>query len=202
MIARDGRVACGVDARGGYGMAKVYERLDDALGAFIGRQHMFFVGSAPSGDDGHVNLSPKGLDTFRILDPLTVAYLDFTGSGIETLAHLRQNGRITMMFCALEGPPKILRLYGKGTVLEPDHPEFATLRGRFPEYPGVRAVVRVAVERIADACGFGVPRYRHEGERMQLLDWATHQGPERLEAYRREHSRSIDGLTGSGQGAE
>ena len=183
-------------------MAKVYERIDDTLAAFIGGQHMFFVGTAPSGAEGHVNLSPKGLDTFRILDPLTVAYLDFTGSGIETLAHLRQNGRITVLFCALEGPPKIVRLYGRGTALEQDHPEFTTLRDQFPEYAGVRSVVRVAVERIADSCGFGVPRYQYQDERTQLLDWATHQGPERLEAYRREHSLSIDGLVGSGHDAQ
>jgi len=183
-------------------MAKVYERIDDTLAAFIGGQHMFFVGTAPSGAEGHVNLSPKGLDTFRILDPLTVAYLDFTGSGIETLAHLRQNGRITVLFCALEGPPKIVRLYGRGTALEQDHPEFATLRDQFPEYAGVRSVVRVAVERIADSCGFGVPRYQYQDERTQLLDWTTHQGPERLEAYRREHSLSIDGLVGSGHDAQ
>src|SRR5687768_11390407 len=104
------------------GMAKVFEALDDELTAFIAAQRVFFVATAPSGDGGHVNLSPKGYDSFRVLDPLTVAYLDLTGSGVETIAHLRQNGRITFLFCAFEGPPKLVRLYGAGTVSTPGDP--------------------------------------------------------------------------------
>lgn len=100
-------------------MGKLYDTLDVPLQTFLSAQHLFFVSTAPSGDDGHVNCSPKGLDTFRILGPNTVAYLDFVGSGVETIAHLRQNGRIVLMFCAFEGPPRIVRLHGKGTVIEP-----------------------------------------------------------------------------------
>src|SRR4249919_873281 len=125
-------------------MGKVHERIDDRLRAFIERQRMFFVATAPRGGDGRVNLSPKGIDgTFVIVDDHTVAYLDITASGAETIAHLRENGRITVMFCAFEGPPKIIRLYGRGEALEPDHPDFDELRGRFPAYDGVRSIVRV-----------------------------------------------------------
>src|SRR3954463_8554191 len=149
-------------------MGKVHEQLDDSLVDFIGRQHVFFVGTAPDSPDGHLNVSPKGLDTFRILGPNTVAYLDLTGSGIETVAHLRQNGRITLMFCAFEGRPLVVRLYGKGHVVEPGDGEWAEMITRFPEYPGVRSVVVVDVERSADSCGWAVPLYEYEGERSQL----------------------------------
>src|SRR3954453_16432016 len=121
-------------------MGKVYEGLDDSLAAFIGRQHVFFVGTAPDSPTGHLNVSPKGLDTFRILEPTTVAYLDLTGSGIETVAHLRQNGRITIMFCAFEGRPLIVRPYGRGRVVEPGDGGWEALIAHFPEYPGVRSV--------------------------------------------------------------
>lgn len=175
-------------------MGKLYTSIDDRLASFIRRQHVFFVGTAPAGAEGHVNLSPKGLDTFRILDPQSVAYLDLTGSGVETIAHLRENGRITVMFCAFDGAPKILRLYGHGTVLAPDAADFATLRPAFPPYEGVRSIIRVAVVRIADSCGFAVPQLAYQGDRSQLLEWVDHQGPHRLDAYRAEHSSSIDGL--------
>jgi hypothetical protein len=178
-------------------MGKVHEAIDERLAAFLAAQHVFFVATAPAGSEGHVNLSPKGLDTFRILGPRSVAYLDLTGSGVETIAHLRQNGRITLLFCAFGGPPKIVRLYGRGEVLEPEHGEFAALAGRFPRLDGVRAVIRVALERIADSCGYAVPAYEYRGERRQLLDWAENRGPQALEAYRRENNaRSIDGLPG------
>lgn len=177
-------------------MGKVYPAIDDRLERFMRRQHLYFVGTAPSGAGGHVNLSPKGLDTFRVLDPHTVAYLDLTGSGVETVSHLRENGRITLMFCAFEGAPKILRLYGQGTVLEPGTQDFAEILPRFPEYTAVRSIIRVAVDRIADSCGFGVPRLRYEEERSQLPVWAERQGPRKIEGYQREHNRSIDGLPG------
>jgi hypothetical protein len=178
-------------------MGKVYERLDDDLAAFLGRQHVFFVGTAPDSPDGHLNVSPKGLDTFRILGPDTVAYLDLTGSGIETVAHLRQNGRITLMFCAFEGRPQIVRLYGQGRVVEPGDPGWDELIARFPDYPGARSVVVVDVERVADSCGFAVPLYEYRGERSQLIDYAARKGPEGLEAYRAEKNRaSIDGVAG------
>ena len=112
-------------------MGKVYERLDDTLVGFMGRQHVFFVGTAPDSPDEHLNVSPKGLDTFRILGPNSVAYLDLTGSGIETVAHLRENGRVTLMFCAFEGRPLIVRLYGRGRVIEPGGPGWDSLIARF-----------------------------------------------------------------------
>src|SRR3954453_20990749 len=167
-------------------MAKVYEAIDRALTDFIGAQHMFFVATAPLEADGHVNLSPKGLDTFRVLDRHTVAYLDLTGSGVETIAHLRQNGRATIMFCAFDGPPKILRLYGLGEVLEPEHPDFAELRPSFGEQIGVRSIIRVHVQRIAAACGFSVPRYEFVADRDQLARSAEKKGPEGLQKYRNE----------------
>src|SRR4051795_6759644 len=117
-------------------MGKVYERLDERLAAFIGGEHVFFVGTSPTELDGHLNVSPKGLDTFRILGPNSVAYLDLTGSGIETVAHLRQNGRVTILFCAFEGRPLVVRLYGRGRVVEPGDPEWDGLIPHFPEYPG------------------------------------------------------------------
>jgi len=178
-------------------MGRVYERLDDRAVAFIRAQRMFFVATAPSGDAGLLNLSPKGLDTFTVLDDETVAYLDLTGSGIETVAHLRQNGRITMMFCAFEGSPNILRIHGKGEAIEPDDPEWDELRGRFPDLPGSRSVIRVRVERVSDSCGFAVPRYRYEGDRSTLADWAVKKGPEAVAAYKAEKNRkSLDGLPG------
>jgi Pyridoxamine 5'-phosphate oxidase len=178
-------------------MAKVYEALDQALADFIGAQHMFFVATAPLEADGRVNLSPKGLDTFRILDPHTVAYLDLTGSGVETIAHLRQNGRATIMFCAFQGPPKILRLYGLGEVIEPTHRDFPELRPAFGEHVGVRSIIRLHVQRIADACGYAVPRYEYVADREQLTKSAEKKGPEALQKYRNEkNARSIDGLEG------
>src|SRR5262245_57133589 len=131
-------------------MGRTYDALDDGLTTFLRAQRMFFVATAPS-RGGHVNLSPKGLDTFAILDPHTVAYLDLTGSGIETVAHLRDNGRITMLFCAFDGPPRLVRLYGTGSVAPIGTPEFATLSKRFPSFPNARTVITVALERIADS---------------------------------------------------
>ena len=177
-------------------MGRTYDGLDDGLTAFLRAQHVFFVATAPSAG-GHVNLSPKGLDTFAVLDPHTVAYLDLTGSGIETVAHLRENGRVTMLFCAFEGAPRLVRLYGQGSVAPIGTPEFETLSSRFPSYPNARTVITVALERIADSCGYGVPRYRYEAERSQLLDWADRKGPEGVAAYRDEANvTSIDGLPG------
>ncbi len=180
-------------------LGKLYEAIDDRLRAFIAAQQMFFVATAPSGDGGHVNLSPKGLDSFRVIDDHTVAYLDLTGSGVETISHLRQNGRVTLMFCAFDGPPLIVRLYGRGEAIDPAHSEFAALSALFPTLPGVRSVIRVALDRITDSCGYGVPLYRHEGGRRQLTDWAVRKGPDGVEKYKRKNNRrSIDGLPGLG----
>ena len=178
-------------------MGKVYDQIDEKLAAFIERQHAFFVGTAPDSPDGHLNVSPKGLDTFRILGPDTVAYLDLTGSGIETVAHLRDNGRVTLMFCAFEGRPLVVRLYGRGRVVEPGDPEWDGLIGRFPGYPGVRSVVVVDVERVADSCGYAVPLYEYRGERSQLIAYAEKKGPEGMEQYKAQKNRaSIDGIAG------
>jgi hypothetical protein len=178
-------------------MGKIHERLDEKLIEFIGRQHMFFVGTAPDSPDGHMNVSPKGLDTFRILGPNSVAYLDLTGSGIETVAHLRQNGRITILFCAFEGKPLILRLHGRGKVVEPSDLGWDALIAEFPEYPGIRSVIVVDVERVADSCGYAVPLYEYKGERSQLITYAEKKGPEGMEKYKaQENKSSIDGIAG------
>jgi hypothetical protein len=178
-------------------MGKVYEELNESLVDFIGRQHVFFVGTAPTSPEGHLNVSPKGLDTFRILGPKSVAYLDLTGSGIETVAHLRENGRLTIMFCAFEGRPLIVRLYGHGRSVEPGDAKWDGLIARFPDYPGARSVVVMEVERIADSCGFAVPRYEYMGERSQLIDYAETKGPAAMEAYRAQKNKaSIDGIAG------
>ena len=178
-------------------MGKVFPGIDGKLAAWIGRQRMFFVGTAPSGADGHVNVSPKGpIESLRILDPHTVAYLDVIGSGAETIAHLRENGRIVVMLCSFEGPPRIVRLHGRGHVLAPDAVDFPDVE--MP--PGTeRAVIRVAVERIAHSCGYGVPVMRFEGDRPQYAKWAESKrrqgGEHALEAYMTRHNeRSIDGL--------
>jgi len=177
-------------------MGKVFDAIDDKLAAWIGRQRMFFVGTAPSGDGGHVNVSPKGpIQSLRILDPHTVVYQDVIGSGAETIAHLRDNGRIVVMFCAFEGPPRILRLHGQGTVLPADAVAFDT-----DPPPGTeRAVIRVEVERIADSCGYGVPVMEYVGTRPQYPAWAETKlrkgGEHALEEYMAEKNAvSIDGL--------
>jgi hypothetical protein len=182
-------------------MAKVFDAIDARLAAWIARQRMFFVGTAPSGDGGHVNVSPKGpIETLRVLDEHTVAYLDLVGSGAETVAHLQDNGRIVVMLCAFEGPPRIVRLHGRGEVLEPgavDFPEVDAL----PEQH--RTVIRVDVQRIADSCGFGVPLMTYDGERPQAQAWAETKlakgGPRALEEYVAEKNAvSIDGLPALG----
>jgi hypothetical protein len=164
---------------------------------FIGRQHMFFVATAPLTADGHVNLSPKGHDTLRVLDESTVCYLDLTGSGVETIAHLHENGRITIMLCAFEGNPNIVRLYGTGEAVLPDDERFAELAGRFAEMPGTRAVILVHVSKVTSSCGYAVPSYVYDGDRNRLHEWADARGPDGLVAYRAsKNAESIDGLPG------
>ena len=176
-------------------MGKSYPGIDDPLRAFLERQHVFFVATAPSGTEGHVNCSPKGLDCLRILGPTTVAYLDYVGSGAETIAHVRENGRIVLMFCAFEGPPKIVRLHGRGEVLEPEDADFATLLASFDPGLGARSIVRVELDRISDSCGYGVPLLRFEGERTQLPAWAERKGDAGLVEYQRaKNAASVDGL--------
>ena len=178
-------------------MGKTYAAIDDNISNFVQRQQLFFVATAPSGAEGHVNCSPKGLEALRILGPTTIAYVDYVGSGAETIAHLRQNGRIVIMLCAFEGPPKIVRLHGRGEVVEPSSAEYTALRSQFPVYAGARAVIRVHCERVSDACGYGVPLYEFHGHRTQLTDWAESKGPDALAAYQRQkNALSIDGLPG------
>jgi pyridoxamine 5'-phosphate oxidase-like protein len=178
-------------------MGKVFDEIDEKLAAWIGRQRMFFVGTAPSGEGGHVNVSPKGpIESLRVLDPRTVAYLDVIGSGAETIAHLRDNGRIVVMFCAFEGPPRILRLHGRGTVLPVDAVDFP---GTDVASDAKRAVIRVDVERIADSCGYGVPVMQYVSTRPQYAAWVDAKlrkgGEHALEEYVAEkNARSIDGL--------
>ena len=179
-------------------MGKTFDAIDEGLTAFLRQQRVFFVATAPLDAGGHLNCSPKGLDTFAVVDAHTVAYLDLTGSGVETIAHLRENGRIVLMFSAFEGPPKIVRLHGRGAVVEPGDESFAALRARFPaHHDGVRSVIRVDVERISDSCGYGVPRYDFVAERPQMAAWIEKKGPDGLVEYRATKNRvSIDGLPG------
>jgi pyridoxamine 5'-phosphate oxidase-like protein len=178
-------------------MARVHEELDGRLTTFLRRQHVFFVATAPLADDGLVNLSPKGLDTFDVVGPRRVAYLDLTGSGVETIAHLRENGRIVVMFCAFQGPPRIVRLHGRGRAVVPGDPDFDELVGRFTPRPGIRSVIDIDVSRIADSCGYAVPLMTFAGDRSRLDEWAERRGPEGLEKYRAEKNTvSLDGLPG------
>lgn len=176
-------------------MAKVFPDINERLRSFIEAQQMFFVGSAPLSADGHVNLSPKGLDCLRVLGPLQVAYLDLTGSGNETSAHLQENGRITLMFCAFEGPPNILRLYGKGRTVVIGTPEWDELAPLFPSYLGMRQIVVVDVERVQTSCGFAVPLYEFKAQRETLTKWAVAKGEQGVVDYWKEKNmNSLDGL--------
>jgi len=181
-------------------MGKLYPELDERLRKFISRQAVFFVATAPclteEGTGGHVNVSPKGYrDTFAVLGPHRVAYLDLTGSGAETIAHLRENGRITIMFCAFDGPPRIVRLFGTGKAVVASDATFAEFAANFPELQGARSVIVVDVDRIADSCGYAVPRMELVGDRDDLLRWADRKGPDGIVAYWQEkNAASIDGL--------
>lgn len=176
-------------------MGKVYEGITPDLADWIGAQPLFFVATAPLAADGHVNVSPKGLDTLRVLDAKRIAYLDLTGSGAETIAHVRENGRIVVMFCALSGPPKILRLHGRARLVTPVSTEWTSLRPRFAEQMGARAIVDVTVTRISDSCGYGVPSFSGVEQRVALRRWTENKGRDGLVAYRRQHNAlSIDGL--------
>lgn len=177
-------------------MAKVFDSITQELRNFIAQQHIFFVGSAPLSATGHINLSPKGLDSFRILSPHQVAYLDLTGSGNETSAHLQENGRITLMFCAFQGLPSILRLYGEGYTVLPSSPEWNSLYSLFPDIPGTRQIIVANIQRVQTSCGFGVPLYKYEGQRENLVNWASKKGKGGVAEYQQQKNRiSIDGLS-------
>ena len=179
-------------------MGRVHDGISEELRAFLERQPMFFVATAPLSPDGHVNVSPKGLEgTFAVLGPHRVAYLDLTGSGIETVAHVRENTRITLMFCAFDGPARIVRLSGRGDVVTCDEPAFEELATPFAELPGARAVITVDVDRVADSCGYGVPRMTLVEQRQRLLTARASKGDAGLVEYRAErNATSIDGLPG------
>jgi len=178
-------------------MSTVYDELDEALIGFIRRQKLFFVATAPLSPQGSVNISPKGYESLAIIDRKTVAYVDLGGSGIETHAHLRENGRVTLMFCALEGPANIVRVYGHGETCSFDEPGFAQKMKLFPAFERARGVITIRIHRVADSCGWGVPFFDYKGERDQLRRWVVARTDEEWAARRFEaNAVSIDGLPG------
>jgi len=190
----------------------VYDTIDDTMRQWLAKQPLFFVGTAPDDPDGHINVSPKGgAGVFRVLGPNQVAYVDLVGSGVETVAHLQENGRIVVMFCAFAGPPKIVRLHGQGRGIPEDDPEFAALLPHFAldetQVPLARGIVVVDVTRISDSCGFGVPRMELVAERDQLLRWSEQQHAKHGDAWKARYiaannAHSIDGLPGYDPAAE
>jgi hypothetical protein len=178
-------------------MGTAIDHIPEETKRWIEAQPMFFVATATTDPNTHVNVSPRGLDTFRILDENRVAWLDLTGSGVETIAHLKADGRITLMFCAFYGRPQITRLYGHGSVHEPSDEVYAELRPRFPDLPGERAIVDVAVSRVSSSCGFGVPLMEYIGEREEMVAFAERKGESGMNGFRRRfNEESIDGLPG------
>lgn len=178
-------------------MGKIFDGIDTKLKHWIGKQKMFFVSTAPLSADGLVNCSPKGLDSFRVVGPREVVYLDLTGSGIETVSHLKENGRIVIMFCSFDSSARIVRLHGKGTVYEKDSSEFERYAALFEPFPSARSVIHVDVRRISDSCGYGVPHYEFKSDRKAIAKWAEQQGAEGLVKYRREkNAYSLEGLPG------
>ena len=177
-------------------MGALHDSIDEKIRSFIARQPLYFVASAPNDPEGHVNVSPKGHpETFQVIDEHTVAYLDLTGSGAETIAHARENGRVTIMFCAFEGPPNIVRLYGTARPVLPGNPGFDELVARFPAQPGTRSVIVVDVNRVSDSCGYSIPFLRYDGERETLRKWARKKGEDGMADYRaKRNTESIDGL--------
>ncbi len=178
-------------------MGKHYEHIDETMQRWLAAQRLFFVGTAPLAADGHINLSPKGHDALRVLGPTQLAYLDLSGSGVETIAHLRENARIVIMLCAFEGPPRIVRFHGRGRVITPDQAEFKQLRAQFGELPAVRSIIVIDVTRIADSCGYGVPFYDYRAERPSTQAYVAQHGEAAIAAYRETRNGvSIDGLPG------
>lgn len=177
-------------------MATVLAGIDDRLRKFIEAQPLYFVGTAPAALDGHINVSPKGYaDTFAVVDESTVAYLDLTGSGAESLAHIRENARIVVMFCAFDGSPRIVRLHGRAQLVAPEDPAWPDLSAHFQMRTGARAIVVVDVHRVSSSCGTAVPRLSHVADRDTLQRWAEHKTPDELATYHRDrNATSIDGL--------
>lgn len=176
-------------------MGKFHEKITEDHKAFIESQHIFFVATAPLSEEGHVNLSPKGLDCFKVLSPYRVAYMDLISSGNETSAHTTENGRITFMFCSFEKTPLILRLYGKGQTVLPGDPEWAELAAHFTIYPSTRQIITAYITKIQTSCGFGVPQFEFVGDRNIHFEWAEKKGPEGLQQYIEDNNQfSLDGL--------
>jgi hypothetical protein len=176
-------------------MSKTHDSITPELSTWIRDQKMFFVAIAPRALDGHINVSPKGGDSFRVLGPLEVVYQDFTGSGAETAAHARENGRIVVMFCAFQGPPKIVRIHGHAMLITAEEPGYAAFVELFPANPGTRAFIHIQVDRVSDSCGYSVPLYQFQSQRETLDRWALAKTPDGLKAYRAaKNHRSIDGL--------
>lgn len=176
-------------------MGKFFNSIQDSHLAFIKKQKMFFTGSAPLSGDGHINLSPKGLDSFRVVSANCVAYMDIVGSGNETSAHLLENGRITFMFCAFDGPPNILRLYGTGRTVLPQHPEWKDLSQHFVLKLNTRQIIVANIHKVQTSCGYGVPLYEYTGDRDIADEWAEVKGEDGLAKYMQEKNRvSLDGL--------
>lgn len=176
-------------------MGKFHDSIQDHHKEFIEHQKMFFVATAPLTKDGHINLSPKGLDSFTVLSPTKVAYLDIVGSGNETSAHLLENGRITFMFCAFDGPPNILRLYGIGYAILPADKEWSAMAEHFILQPATRQIIVADIHKVQTSCGYSVPLYEYSGERDHAAKWAAKKGADGLEQYKQEKNRvSIDGL--------
>lgn len=179
-------------------MGKDYTEIDERIQKWIRRQHMFFVATAPLAADGLINCSPKGLDTLSVLGPRQLGYLDLGGSGIETVAHVRENQRIVIMLCAFDGPPKIYRFYGRGSIVEPHDSRFEELQAKFPAQPSTaRNIVLVDVDRIRDSCGYGVPEYEFRRHRDSLHSWIAAKTDAEMRDYRRQkNNASLDGLPG------
>jgi len=176
-------------------MGKFHESILPAHQEFIKKQHLFFVCTAPLDATGHINISPKGLDTFRVLSEKKVAYMDFIGSGNETSAHTLENGRITFMFCAFQGPPNILRLYGKGFTVLPGTENWEEYAQHFNLYSSTRQIIVADIDLVGTSCGYGVPLYEYSGERRILFDWAERKGETGLSTYIQEKNlKSLDGL--------
>lgn len=174
-------------------MAKFYDKIPPRMQEFIKKQKVFFVATAAI--EGRINLSPKGMDSFRILDENTIAWLSVTGSGNETSAHLLNDNRITIMFCAFEGAPNILRLYGKAVEILPTNKKWETYAKQFPKVPGTRQIFLVTINSVQTSCGMSIPFYEYQGERNQLNDWAIEKGEEGIEQYWKDRNQtSIDGL--------
>lgn len=178
-------------------MGQIFAEIDHKLQSWISQQHIFFVATAPLSVNGHINCSPKGANSFRVINSQTVAYQDLTGSGIETIAHLQENGRIVVMFCAFVGAPQIVRFHGQGTPVFQDSPDYQTLAPLFAPHSGERAIIKIDVQRIATSCGYSVPLYDYVDGRDVLDQWTEKKSPEELAAYRKQKNQlSIDGLPG------